>query len=820
MQRRNFIKLVGGTTAGLALTSCATRQTLPVKDPLSEWRAGAEQWIPSTCLQCPGGCGIQARIVDGNVIKLEGNPLHPINNGRLCQVGQAGLQVLYHPDRLRGPMIQTGKKGSGQWQRLSWTEAIKTVGGRLREMRSRNASHSMMLWDGYGSGLMSALFQRFAEVYGSPNYCSYASGDGMAPAYYAEQGLANPVGYDLENANYILSFGCDLLGQWRSPVWAQRVYGYLRQERPGPKAKLVQVEPRLSLTASRADEWIPVHPGAQGALALAIAYVLIREDLYAADYVSQHTFGFDDWTDAAGRRHMGFKSLILKEYRPDDVAGITGVPVDTIIRIAKEFAQHRPALAIGGPGATMFSNGTYTAMAIHALNALVGGIGAPGGYFSQREFPFKPFSPANRDAIAQKGCSMPRLGDDESHPLISQGRPDLSEALLTETPYPAEVLFLYYANPLFSTLQPEKLTKAFEKIPLVVSFSPFMDESAQHADIILPDHTYLERWQDVPAAPTSGAIVLGMAQPVIKPLYDTLHTGDALMLIGREIGGSVKEAFPWQDFKSLLVESVQGVFEAKRGSVFTESFEAENVRQLAKRGWWIPTHSSFDDFWNDLLKKGGWWEPQDSFDEWGKTFQTPSGKFEFYSQLLAAKLAGLTPTVGAGAPGRRIDAMKPLPAEMGGGADSDKMVLPHYEAPKSSVAKDGSTFYLNVFRPEVLVGGGAAIPPWLQEIIGPHVFMKWDSWVEINPATAQKLEINDGDWIWVESSKGRFRVRAKPYPGTMPNVINVPYGLGHTMPGEWANQRGVNPLLIMEGKSDPISGMAAPGLTPVRIYKA
>ena len=154
-----------------------------------------------------------------------------------------------------------------------------------------------------------------------------------------------------------------------SPVRMLRVYGYLRQERPGPKAKIIQIESRFSATAAKADEWVPINPGTEGALALGIAYILIREGLYDRPFVDSRTFGFEDWKDSDGKTHVGFKKLVLQEYNVDAVARVTGVPVATVLRIAKEFATHRPAIAVGQMAST---NALYSLMAVHALNALVG----------------------------------------------------------------------------------------------------------------------------------------------------------------------------------------------------------------------------------------------------------------------------------------------------------------------------------------------------------------------------------------------------------------------------------------------------------------
>lgn len=458
-------------------------------------------------------------------------------------------------------MKRVGGKGANKWVKLSWDEAIQTIADNLADLRQQGEPQSLVVFDGARPGLMRKLVQRFCDAYGTPNHINTNQPDGMTLAHDLAQGLREPFAYEFEKTEYVLSFGCGLLDGWRSPVGVARAYGYLRQERPGGKAKIVQVERRFSTTAARADEWVPINPGTEGALALAIAYVLIREDLYDLEFVREYTFGFDDWKDEQGVTHMGFKTLVLRDYRPDDVSGITGVAVDTIIRLAKEFAHSKPAVAIADANATSFSNGTYTALSIHALNALKGNIDLPGGVLAEEPVPFKPLPEIKPDAVAERGVTMPRIdsGQDTTLGLLASPLEMAAANIVSTRPYPVRVAFFYNSNPLFSTVLESRLGQALDSVPLVVSFSSFLDETAQHADLILPDHSFLEKWQDSIAPPLSGTPALGIAQPVIEPLYDTMHTGDFLLKLGAAIGGAVADALAWSDFKELLKFSVEGI---------------------------------------------------------------------------------------------------------------------------------------------------------------------------------------------------------------------------------------------------------------------
>ena len=304
---------------------------------------GIEGWVASVCQQCPGGCGIQVRTIMGiedgvkRAVKIEGNPNHPISRGTICPKGVAGIQALYDPDRIRGPLKRSGPRGSGRWEPIGWDEALATAAERLRDLRARGEAHSLVAIAGNVRGLMPALLERFLEAYGSPNYVTTAHGcETSRQLMRLTQGLDEPIAYDLERTSYVLTFGAGLLEAGNSPVRQVRAFANLRQGTPGRRARIVHVDPRLSVSAAKADEWVPIRPGTDGALALGIAHVIVSEGLYDKAFVEERTFGFEDWRDGAGPMRLGFKSLVQAEYRPESVAAITGVPVATITRVARE----------------------------------------------------------------------------------------------------------------------------------------------------------------------------------------------------------------------------------------------------------------------------------------------------------------------------------------------------------------------------------------------------------------------------------------------------------------------------------------------------
>ena len=792
LTRRDLLKMGAGAGVAVALGGGYWRWSqLPVVSQTPN-APGVEKWVPTVCGQCMGGCGILARALDGWVVNLAGNPLHPVNRGTLCPKGIAGLQGLYDPDRVRSPLKRIGKRGENRWEPIPWDEALGRVSNALKDLRAKGEPHRLTVLGGRYRGLMRSLWERFMEAFGSPNYVDNQFQWEGTPneGFFLTQGINAAPAYDLENVQYLLSFSSGLLESFWSPVQALTAYGNFRRGRPGQRGKLVEISPRLSITAIKADEWIPIHPGTEGILALGIAHMIMKEGLQQKEFVSTHTFGFEPWTDTEGREHVGFKDYVLSEYEPQIVSRTTGIPIDTIIRLARDFATNPPSLALG------YRDRPFHQMAVAALNGLVGSIDTPGGVLRPRSVPLQPFPPVRKDAIARKGWEMERVDGPRTLPVMQQQPYLFAQNALSGKPYKPSILFLYYTNPLFSNPNPDLFSRAFAEIPLIVSFSPYLDDSSNFADLVLPDHTSLERWQDDPLFLNSGFPVLGIRQPVIQPLYQTKSTGDVLLQLAQTLGGEIREAFPWKDFKEVLQYGVKGVFDAKRGDTFGLQFDQSWTRLLERGGWWAPSYKTFEDFWKQLQEKGGWWDPLYDFKEWDRIFSTRSKKFEFFAQGLKAT------------PGTSVSE-KP----------EDSAFFPHGESPKFSGDIREYPFYLHTFKTMPLTGSRNANQPWLQAIAGPQLFVRWETWVELNPHTAEKLGIADGDWVWVESPAAKMRVIARLYKGSMPDVVSIPFGDGHRSGGRWAKNLGENPYHLLKDDLDPITGYPIKGTTRVKVYK-
>ncbi len=799
--RRGFLGVLGGTAGAAALVRGTLTQAEQAGADLTRWATPEEVLVPSICQQCPGGCGLLVRTLDGQVAGISGNPLHPINRGTLCPKAFGGLQALYDPDRLKGPMARDGERG--RFRPIGWDEALSMVTARLSDLRAKGLSHTVAILGGQYRGYRDMLWRRFAEAYGTPNYIRVRCLPPEKPAlaHRLMQGVTTPLGYDLAEAQFILSFGAGLLEAWLGPVHASQAFARLRRSGERPRGRFVQVDPRRSATAVKADRWVPIVPGTDGILALGIANAMIREGLYDQEFVATHASGFEDWTDGAGRRFSGFKNLVLNEYGLLSVSAATGVPVKTILEIARDLGTIKPALVVGERGPAYGSDDLHTRMAIHSLNALIGNIGVKGGLLIQGDLPLAPPPPVQQDDAARRGAAQPRLdGAGQGEYLLASDVPQaLPGQLLKESSSPVNALFLFATNPLANHPAKEAFAEGMKRIPFIVSFSPFLDESSSMADLILPDHTYLERWQDDQVTHLAGFTCFSVARPAAAPLRQTRNAADVVLQLAKALGGSVGESFPWDKYEDVLYEGARGLYDAGRGYVVSVHTEESLRKILERQGYWTPEFESYDDFWDALGKRGAWWDPTGLPVSRKALLRTPSGRFEFYSTGLKRLVDEAVRREGKG---------EAFVVALGGRDRGDLLYLPAAAIP--SPAEPGAfPLRLNSYRLMSRPQGGGRNQPWLLEQPAVHVRASWEGWVEIHPKTAAGLGVKDGDRVWVESPKGRIRLKAKLYAGTPRDIVQIPLFGGP----------GPNPNDLIANEADPFRGFGLLNTTRVRIMK-
>ncbi len=690
MDRRDFIKLtaISGTSATLA--SCGNPEHQLIRFvPDEDLVPGVAEWKPSVCPACSAGCAVNVRVMDADVEtvrngqagvvamavakKLEGNPKDPISQGGLCARGQAAIQITYHPDRLTQPMKRSGPRGSGLFTPVSWDEAIGELVGHLDALAGAGDQKSLAYIALPRHTRRVALAAEFMASFGAPRFCAFEPFDDsiLRLANARSFGKEQLPTLDLARARFVVSFGADFLGTWNSPVAQSAAYGAMRQGHPQQRGAFVQIEQRMSVTGANADRWIPVKPGTEGVVALGLAHVILAQKLKpAATGPATYVAGW-----AAG----------LPDYAPARVEQITGLSAKRLERLAREMAELPPALAIVGGAPLAHTNGLFTAHAVNALNELVGAMGHPGGM---------SFTP---------GVSEP--------PVPS---PQPVQELLAS----AKVLLVDGANPVYGSPKALNVREALERVPFIASFGSFIDDTSVLADLILPDHSFLESWVD--ASPESGATesVKTVAGPVMKPIHQTRATADVLI----EIAGKLKSpiALPWKTAEEVAKST-------------TEPSAAVRRQQVRMNRQHTPIEYSEARF------------------------------------------------------------------------DGDAAQFPLHFLPYKSVQfGDGSTAHL----------------PWLQEMPDPLTSAMWSSWVEINPQTAERLQIAQGDLVEITSTQGSVRAPAMIYPGIAPDVVAMPVGNGHDVFTQYASGRGVNPLAILAPVVEEETGSLAWAATRVKIARA
>jgi anaerobic selenocysteine-containing dehydrogenase len=569
MERRDFIKISALSGAMATLEGCRSAEKQLIRFiPEEELIPGVATWKPSVCTLCSAGCGLLVRVMQGEAEvvrhgqqglikmglakKLEGNPQHPINRGKLCARGQAALQVLYHPDRITHPIKRSGPRGSGEFQPITWDDALKEVATHLAALQASNSTSSLTLMSGPLSGQRRELIERFLKAYGAAPALWYQPFDDavLRQANLLSFGHAALPTFDLGRADYVLSFGADFLGTWNSPVAQSIGYGEMRQGRPGRRAKFVQVESRMSQTGANSDEWIACRPGMEGALALGIAHVIGSEKLAPLGAGSR-----------AGSLIAGW-SAGLPDYTPEAVEKQTGVSAAVIKRLARELTQNgTSASMIGGPPLA-HTNGLFNALAVNALESLVD---------SGRE-PILGFTP------------QPAIGD--VAPPMQASLAGLKEL----SGRSSQMLLLYQANPIFSAPAAVRIREVLSKIPYIVSFGSFIDETSAQADLILPDHAPLESWLDSIPESGSSRAVASLAPPAVLPLHDTRAMPDVLLGLAHQLGGNVAQALSWPTYDAML----RAAFVPLRTRAGSIDAKTE------------------DDFWDAAQTQGGWWSAPSS----------------------------------------------------------------------------------------------------------------------------------------------------------------------------------------------------------------
>ena len=527
LSRRGFLKALGlsGTAAITACSPESARKLIPYIIPPEDIVPGEATWYTTTCRECPAGCGVLAKNRDGHIIKVEGNPLHPVNQGKLCARGQASVQGLYNPDRIKGPLKRNSQ---GKWEGVSWEDGENLLIEKVSQIVQKGRGERVVFLTDLISGTLKDLIVLWLSQMGSRSHLQYEpfSYESFRKANEIIWGIDGIPTYRLEQSDFLISFGADFLEAWLSDVQYAREFSNFRSPQDGHKSSFIYVGPRLSLTAANADRWVSVPPGGEFLIALGMMKIIVDENIVSlsSDLRSSLQQAFSDW------------SLSQIQER-------TGVKEETLRDLAMRFGRAKRPLALAGGGAM------ENAIAANLLCALVPG--------TQDLVDFESLSGLGELASTaeMKGLTG-KMGNGE-----------------------IEVLMIYNTNPAFSLPAAWNFEKAMRAVPFIVTFSSTLDETSQHAHLCLPTHSPLEAWGDY--SPRKG--VYGLMQPVMGALFDTRHLGDILLSSGRRLRDP--SMFPWQGFYQMLRYTWELRGRRQSPGAPRESFWQE---ALQRGGSWIP----------------------------------------------------------------------------------------------------------------------------------------------------------------------------------------------------------------------------------------
>jgi anaerobic selenocysteine-containing dehydrogenase/Fe-S-cluster-containing dehydrogenase component len=530
--RRDFLKVIGaaGASTTLGCSSELARNLIPYVFPPEEIVPGDATWFASTCRECPAGCGLLAKNRDGRIIKVEGNPAHPISGGKLCARGQASVHGLYNPDRFKGPM----KRVDGELIPITWDEAELLLMQRLHGFRTSGSGKQAVFITQLMTGTLQQLVEWWLEQTGSGEYIPYESYayEDLRAANEITFGRGEIPDYRIDQADFLISFGAGFLETWVSNIKYARQFAEFHAPADSNKHAFVYVGPRQSMTAANADLCITVAPGDEYLIGLAIISLLLDDERYAV------------------RQPFMYRPLLQQmrsSFTTDQIIQKTGVSKDVLQKTAQRFAAAKRPLALAGGLACSSPNSLATAVAANLLCGLKAE--------SLQAIDFSRPHSLSRTATADKMWELTqRIQNDE-----------------------IELLLLHEANPVFTLPPSWRFAESLHQVPFIVSCSSCPDETTELAHLILPTHTPLESWGDY--IPQPG--VVSLLQPVMGNVYDTRHLGDILLSTGNKLTG--EEKLHQGNFHQLLQASWEPLWREYGGG---ESFTTFWINAAAKGGVW------------------------------------------------------------------------------------------------------------------------------------------------------------------------------------------------------------------------------------------
>lgn len=700
INRRDFLKLGAASAAVLAIESqfhpfaYAAERLAEGGRSVNRTSGLPRSFLPSTCTQCTAGCGTIGYVEESRLVKIGGNPKHLSNESALCARGQAGINALYDPDRLLKPLKRVGQRGRNSWQEISWEQAYKEVAENMNALKTGGAQDFIFLTDDLER---DALGRRFTNAFGSANAF------GASGIYDANKRAGTSLTWgkegdmpDVANSKYILSFGANPYESGPQFVgFARRlVDGVVKNQ-----AKLVVFDVRLTNTSAKATEVFYVQPGTYALVALAMANVIMQEGLYDGAFI-------ESWTNVSPAQ----LAQHLAEYTPERAEAETGVSATVIRRIAAEFATTKPATTVTDNMLSAHKNGVQNERAAMLLNIITGNIDRRGGLCLPRQYDLT-------DPVPVPATPAPTAATGQS--IVA------AMTMIKQRKQPVGVLMTHGFNPVYANPDGTSVEETLKDETLIkyhVAITPFINETAAMADIILPETTYLEDW-DIEVRPSLELVpFVALRQPVVPPLDSAKAFFDIVLELSGTIGG-MQQFFPWKSVDGWLKARISGI---------DGLMKAGGLDYLKQHGVWYdpksrPNYSSY--------QAGG--------------FPTPSGRIEVYSQNLASRNFAPLPVY------------EPIAAFRTISEEKNEMILTIYDTALQTDYKTGNCM-------------------WIDEILHNN-----PAWINPETAARLGIIEGDSIKIRRTSRSGEAKIMsiettAFLSEGVHPRVVAMANGVGHT----------------------------------------
>lgn len=651
----------------------------------------------SACRMCHGVCGVLVHVKNGRVEKITGDPDCPTSHGYICEKGKASVELLYHPDRLLYPLKREGRKGENKWKRIEWEEALETIASKYRECKELFGPESIAMARGTGRPYMlfATMFKRAAGIKHAVTFGHICYYPRVVASWFTcgQLPVCDFYGLGGQKPECVVVWGCN----WDEAGASDGMAGHHLALAKKRGAKIIVIDPRRSMAADKADIWLQIRPGTDDALALGMINIIISENLYDHDFVSNWTVGFDKLKEA------------VREYSPERVAEITWVPKDKIIDAARMYAKTKPAAIQWGVAVDQNINNFQTARAILILMGITGNIDIPGGNVFwvppqgvKQQSVFYPSPFLKTDVFHEDGMWKMRMKGDYQYPLAAEIHPPTFWQGVVDGTLPIKMMFIMGANLLVGCTHPWNVEAALKKIDFIAAVDLFMTPTTQLADLVLPAASWLET-NDVC---NLHKIFCVLSRQKVAEAGECRDDRQIIIDLARKLG--LEHDFPWRNYDEYLEFVLEG--------------SGVSLGEFRQKGYLMGKMR-----YKKYLEEG---------------FKTPTKKFEIYSRALEE--IGVDPLPGYIEPPESPFSTPDLYRE--------------YPLIITTGARRRSYFHSE----------GRQISQLRK--LAPHPR------VQINPATAEKYGIEQGDWVIIETRYGKVRMMADLFEGIRPEVISADHG--------------------------------------------